>query len=75
MSARFNPLGVWVRHPVAKLTGVIDDELTPEILEQLARSVLMSGVLGDRDRHLVADALRQLASMRSVDRPSEHRMR
>lgn len=34
------------------------DDPTPEDLEQLARSIAMSGVLGDRDRGDVIDALR-----------------
>lgn len=38
------------------------DETTPEDLEQLARSVAMSGVLGVRDRLDVVDALRRLAA-------------
>jgi hypothetical protein len=41
---------------------VIDD-LTPEDLEQLARSVAMCGVLGDRDRLDVVVALRRLAEI------------
>jgi len=36
---------------------------TPEDLEQLARSVAMSGVLGDRDRLDVVLALRRLAEI------------
>ena len=39
------------------------DEPTPEELEQLARSVAMSGVLGDRDRLDVVAALRRLADI------------
>ena len=39
------------------------DEPTPEDLEQLARSVAMSGVLGDRDRIDVVAALRRLADI------------
>jgi hypothetical protein len=33
----------------------VTDDPTPEELEQLARSVAMSGVLGDRDRPTVPD--------------------
>lgn len=40
-----------------------DDEPTAEELEQLARSIVMSGVLGDRDRQTVAEALRRLARL------------
>ena len=39
------------------------DEPTPEELEQLARSVAMSGALGDRDRLDVVAALRRLAEL------------
>ncbi len=39
------------------------EDLTPEMLEQLARSVIMSGVLGDHDRQAVAEALRLLARL------------
>ena len=39
------------------------DDQTPEDLEQLARSVAMSGVLGDRDRLDVVAALRRLAEL------------
>ncbi len=39
------------------------DEPTPEHLEQLARSVAMSGVLGDRDRLDVGVAQRRLAEI------------
>ena len=41
----------------------VTDEPTPEELEQLARSVAMSGVLGDRDRLDVVAALRRLADI------------
>ena len=44
--------------PFVKLDRVTD-EPTPEELEQLARSVAMSGVLGDRDRPDVVAALRR----------------
>lgn len=39
------------------------DEVTDEDLEQLARSVAMSGVLGDRERLDVVAALRRLADI------------
>ena len=41
----------------------VSDEPTPEDLEQLARSVAMSGVLGDRDRLDVVAALPRLADI------------
>ena len=41
----------------------VTDEPTPEELEQLARSVAMSGALGDRDRLDVVAALRRLAEL------------
>lgn len=44
------------------------DEPTPEDLEQLARSVAMSGVLGDRDRLDVVVALRRLAEIDKATR-------
>lgn len=49
------------------------DEPTPEDLEQLARSVAMSGVLGDRDRLDVDAALRRLADIdKAVRRHPTH---
>ncbi len=39
------------------------DNPTPEDLEQFARPVAMSGVLGDRDRLDVVIALRRLAEI------------
>ena len=44
------------------------DNPTPEDLEQLARSVAMSGVLGDRDRLDVVVALRRLAEIDKAKR-------
>lgn len=41
----------------------VTDDPTPEDLEQLARSVAMSGVLGDRDHLDVVVALRRLAEI------------
>ena len=41
----------------------VTDDPTREDLEQLARSVAMSGVLGDRDRLDVVTALRRLADI------------
>jgi hypothetical protein len=41
----------------------VTDDPTPEDLEQLARCVAMSGVLGDRDRLDVVAALRRLAEL------------
>jgi hypothetical protein len=39
------------------------DDPTPEELEQLARSIAMSGALGDRDRHRVVELLRLLGRL------------
>ena len=44
------------------------DKQTPEDLEQLARSVAMSGALGDRDRLDVVIALRRLAEIDKATR-------
>ena len=55
-------VGCRVSHPSVILDQVTD-EPTPEELEQLARSVAMSGVLGDRDRLDVVAALRRLAEI------------
>ena len=46
----------------------VTDDPTPEDLEQLARSVAMSGVLGDRDRIDVVAALRRLAEIDQAKR-------
>ena len=46
----------------------VTDDPTPEDLEQLARSVAMSGVLGDRDRLDVVTALRRLAEIDKAKR-------
>jgi hypothetical protein len=46
----------------------VTDTPTPEQLEQLARSVAMSGVLGDRDRLDVVVALRRLAEIDKAKR-------
>ena len=46
----------------------VTDVPTPEDLEQLARSVAMSGVLGDRDRLDVVTALRRLAEIDQAKR-------
>ena len=46
----------------------MDDDPSPEDLEQLARSVAMSGVLGDRDRLEVVAALRRLAEVEKAKR-------
>ena len=46
----------------------VTDEPTPEELEQLARSVAMSGALGDRDRIDVVSALRRLAEIDKATR-------
>jgi hypothetical protein len=40
-----------------------DDTPTPEECEQLARSIAMSGSLGDRDRMRVMELLRRLARL------------
>ena len=63
-------------HPSVTLDDVADDR-TPEDLEQLARSVAMSGVLGDRDRLDVVAALRRLADIDKSKRrhPSGGRLR
>jgi hypothetical protein len=44
---------------------VTDNDPTPEQLEQLARSIAMSGNLGDRDRREVIGALRQVRRERN----------
>ena len=46
----------------------VTDDPTAEDLEQLARSVAMSGVLGDRDRLDVVVALRRLAEIDKAKR-------
>lgn len=46
----------------------VTDGPTPGELEQLARSVAMSGVLGDHDRIDVVDALRRLAEIDKVNK-------
>ena len=46
----------------------VTDDPTPEDLEQLARSVAMSGVLGDRDRLDVVAALRRLSEIDKATR-------
>ena len=56
-----------VQHPQVTLDQVTD-EPTPEDLEQLARSVAMSGVLGDCDRLDVVMALRRLAEIDKATR-------
>jgi hypothetical protein len=43
-------------------------DLSPEELEQLARSIAMSPHLGDRDRRDVIDALRRLAAIEAAKR-------
>jgi len=45
------------------VSSSVTDDPTPEDLEQFARSVAMSGVLGDRDRLDVVVALRRLAEL------------
>jgi hypothetical protein len=54
-------------HPFVTLARVTDDPTT-EDLEQLARSVAISGVLGDRDRVDVVAALRRLADIDKATR-------
>ena len=54
-------------HPFVMIDEMTDD-LTPEDIEQLARSVAMSGVLGDRDRIDVVTALRRLADIEKAKR-------
>jgi hypothetical protein len=65
---------VYDRDTVVMLAEVTDDP-TPEDLAQLARSVAMSGALGDRDRLYVVAALRRLADIdKAVKRhPSNRR--
>ena len=46
----------------------VTDEPTPEELEQIARSVAMSGALGDRDRIDIVTALRRLAELDKATR-------
>jgi len=46
----------------------VTDEPTPEALEQLARSVAMSGRLGDRDRQDIIDALRKMSAVEAAKR-------
>jgi hypothetical protein len=55
----------------------VTDDPIPEDLEQLARSVAMSGVLGDRDRLDVVAALRRLAEIdkAAARHPSDRRTR
>ena len=60
-------VGCRVSHPFVMIDQVTDDP-TPEDLEQLARSVAMSGVLGDRDRLDVVAALRRLADIDKATR-------
>lgn len=43
------------------------DDLTPEHLEQLARSLTMSGALGDADRLTVVEVLREVAARRRAE--------
>ncbi len=56
-----------MRHPYVTLDNVTD-EPTPEDREQLARSVAMSGALGDCDRLDVVVALRRLAEIDTAKR-------
>lgn len=56
-----------LRHPRVIIDHVTD-EPTPEQREQLARSVPMRGVLGDRDRIDVVAALRRLADIEKATR-------
>jgi hypothetical protein len=54
----------------------VTDEQIPEDLEQLARSVAMSGVLGDRDRLDVVALLCRLADIdKAVKRHPSNRRR
>lgn len=62
-----NADGPFAWHPSVTLHRVTDDP-TPEDLEQLARSVAMSGVLGDRERLDVVAALRRLADIDKAKR-------
>jgi hypothetical protein len=70
----------WCQHPEANRhtptsSSTNATEQTPEHLEQLARSVAMSGVLGDRDRLDVVIALRRLAEIDKASKrhPSNRR--
>ena len=61
-------------HPFVMIDQVTDDP-TPEDLEQPARSVAMSGVLGDRDHLDVVTAPRRIAEIDEAKRrhPSDER--
>ena len=50
------------------MIGNVTDDPTPEDLEQLAHSVAMSGVLGDRDRLDVVAALRRRSEVDAAKR-------
>lgn len=50
------------------IIATVTDEPTPEALEQLARSVAMSGRLGDRDRQDIIDALRKMSAVEAAKR-------
>lgn len=52
--------------PTSSSTDVTD--VDPEQLEQVARSLAMAPVLGERDRHAVIDALRRLAVIERAKR-------
>jgi hypothetical protein len=45
------------------MIDVVTNDPTPEDFEHLARSIAMSGALGDRDRLDVVTALRRLADI------------
>ena len=67
-TVRLSGPAVKVRHTPAVTLHHVTDEATPEDLEQLARSVAMSGVLGDRERIDVVAALRRLAEIGQAKR-------
>jgi len=50
------------------MIATVTDAPTPEDLEQLARSLAMAPVLGQRDRQDVIDALRRLAAIDKAKR-------
>ena len=54
--------------PSGQAAGVDDDNPSPEELEQLARSLAMSGSFGERNRQVVAEALRRLAEIERAGR-------
>jgi hypothetical protein len=54
--------------PHRQAAFVTDDAPTPEDLEQLVRSLAVSGSLGEHNRQVVAEALRRLAEIERATR-------